>query len=276
MRCARVLAATALLVAILATASWAGYTTEIIFSAEGWYLSDAGSGVGTGGYGTFEELDFTYTVDSNIPEGTHCLYFMPDVTMRLRPETPGEAPVRHIGLGASGVDFDGQVASWESMGLTWAPGYGLVLGEHFMPAMNPGAVVGSHAWDLDGGGDDFAADVWAAKGASEPFAPSSFGATFEMRRSLTWLSGQPIGTWFSAGLAPILGGLPLDGLDEALNGLAPGLAEWDAVYYEMDYEGTMRLSACAEPVPEPSTLLLLSGGLGALLVARRRKRSPGR
>jgi hypothetical protein len=270
MRTTGVLAATVLMVA-LASSSWASYSTEVVFSGEGWYLSDAGANIGANGYGLFEEVLFSYTVDSTIPEGSHHLYLMPDFSLHLRPEVPGAAPVRHITLDASGLDFDGYVQSWGSLGLSWAPGYGLSLGEHFMPALDPGDAVGDHSWDLDGGGADLEASVWGAKGASGMFEGESFGASFTMNRSLTWLSGQPIGTWVAGGLAPLLGGLPLDGLDEALGGLAPALAGWDAVYYEVSYDGSMRLAACSEPVPEPSTILLLSGGLGTLLVAGRRR-----
>jgi len=264
--------ATTLLVAVLAAPSLASYTTEVIFSGDGWYLPDAMSQVIPGGYGLFEEVLFSYSVEPGIPEGTHCLYLDPDFSLLLRPEMNAGVSAREIIVGPDGIDFDGQQASWESMGMLWAPGYGLSLGEHYIPALDPGSVVGDHEWDLDGGGADFVVSVRDAKGPSDTFSPEQYEARFAMQRSLTWLSGQPIGTWLAGGLAPLLGGLPLDGLEQALDGFAPQLSGWDTIYYSVDYSGSVRLTGCSEPVPEPATFLLLTGGLGALAAARLRRR----
>lgn len=266
----RVLAAVAL-VAALAPVSGASFTTEVIFSGDGWYLPDAGSKPGNG-YGLFEELSLRYTVASDMPEGSHCLYFMPDYSMGFRPEAPGGADVHQVTMGPDGINFDGQHSSWSALGVVWAPGYGISLGERYVPALDPGAVVGNHSWDLDGGGPDFTARVLAGKGAAGKFGPQPYRADFAMHRSLTWLSGQPIGVWMGGGMSPLLGGLPLDGLNDALNGFAPSLAGWDAAYYEVDCWGSMLLTGCSTPVPEPSTILLLSGGLAALGVVGRKRR----
>ena len=112
--------------------------------------------------------------------------------------------------------------------------------------------MGNHKWDVDGGKPDFSASVWAMKGAGGKVGPSNYKANFSMHRSLTWLSEQSVGTWLGGGLAPLLGGLPLDGLDDALNSMAPGLAAWDRAYYAANYEGSFTLTGCATPVPEPS------------------------
>ncbi len=265
----------ALVVAVLvASTASASYTTEVIFSGDGWYLGDAGAKPANG-YGLFEELTTVYTVQSDMPSGSHYLYFSPDISLSYRVQPPGglPVPVHHVTVDANGIDFDGQLAAWNTLGLTWAPGYGVALGEHDVPAIDPGAVVGDHAWDLDGGGADFTATVMAGKGANGGLAPTTFKADFEMHRSFSWLSGQPLGTWLGGGLTPLLGGLPLEGLGEALDAFAPELAGWDPGDYSIRYEGSLALKACSDPVPEPSTILLLSGGLAALLAVRRRRRT---
>ncbi len=261
-------------VALAASTASASFTTEVIFSGDGWYLSDAGAKP-AGGYGLFEELTTFYTVESDMPAGSHNLYFAPDISLVYRVEPPGgiPSPMRYVTLDASGIDFDGQQVAWSAIGLTWAPGYGVSLGEYTVPAIDPGAVVGDHAWDLDGGGADFTASVFAAKGAAGVFAPTPFRADFAMHRSLTWLSGQELGIWLGGGLSPLMGGLPLDGMSAAIDGFAPGLADWDPGYYNISYQGSMTLKACAEPVPEPSTILLLSGGLAAVVAGRRRRKA---
>ncbi len=273
MRIATAIAMMVVAVMFASTAS-ASYTTEVMFSGDGWYLGDAGAKP-AGGYGLFEELTTFYTVQSDMPSGSHYLYFAPDISLVYRFETPGDpsAPGHYVTIDENGIDFDGQATAWNTMGLIWADGYGLALGQHDVPELNPGAVVGDHAWDLDGGGADFTATVWAAKGPQVVSAALPFRSDFAMHRSLTWLSGQEIGTWFGGGLSPLLGGLPLEGLGEALNAFGPSLREWDPGYYNIQYDGSMKLRAVSDPVPEPSTILLLTGGLAALVAVRRRRRA---
>ncbi|MFH1502380.1 MAG: hypothetical protein ABIG03_04970, partial [Candidatus Eisenbacteria bacterium] len=90
----RVLVA-AVLVAFFASVSSASFTTEVLFSGDGWYIPDA-AGNHSQGYGSFETLSFAYSVESDMPEGTHCLYLMPDYSMTLRPASPGGADLHEI------------------------------------------------------------------------------------------------------------------------------------------------------------------------------------
>ena len=246
--------------------AWGGYTTQVLVAGDGWYLSDAMAG--PMGYGVFGVSTAHIEVDGSIPSGLYDLYFMPDFELTFRPLRQYGGEPHFVAMGSDGVELDGTIVPWGDLGWEWEPGAGIALGTACMVPPDSGSLLGTHDWDLDGGGSDVSLFVKV-----DPYATSgraAYATELTLMRSLTWLSGQPIGSLFVSGLSLFIGGLPLDGLEECLNDLAPAVGEWDRYGYNVRYGGSVTVTGRELPVPEASSLLLLGGGLGLLLTVRRK------